>query len=50
MKMNFYDKVYELVRCFKETEEYKNYIELKKEIKKENKTADMLKEFKEKQM
>ncbi len=48
--MNFYDKVYELVRCFKETEEYKNYIELKKEIKKENKTADMLKEFKEKQM
>lgn len=48
--MNFYDKVYELVRCFKETEEYKKYISLKEEIKKEEKTAEILKDFKEKQM
>ena len=34
--MNFYDKVYELVRCFKETEEYKTYMELKEEIKKDD--------------
>lgn len=47
--MNFYDKVYELVSCFKETEEYKKYISLKEEIKKEEKTAKMLKDFKEKQ-
>lgn len=48
--MNFYDKVYELVRCFKETEEYKKYISLKEEIKREEKTAEILKDFKEKQM
>lgn len=47
--MNFYDKVYELVRCFKETDEYKTYIKLKEEIKKDNKYSKMLKEFKEKQ-
>ena len=48
--MNFYDKVYELVRCFKETEEYKKYIELKNEIKKDEKNYNRLKEFKNKQM
>ncbi len=47
--MNFYDKVHELVRCFKNTEEYKNYIELKNEIKKDEKDASLVKEFKEKQ-
>ncbi len=48
--MNFYDKVHELVRCFKETEEYKKYIELKEEIKKNEKNYNMLKDFKDKQM
>jgi len=47
--MNFYDKVYELVRCFKETEEYKTYMELKEEIKKDDKYSNMLKDFKDKQ-
>lgn len=47
--MNFYDKVYELVRCFKETEEYKTYMKLKEEIKKDAKYSNMLKEFKDKQ-
>ena len=47
--MNFYDKVHELVRSFKDTEEYKKYTELKNEIKKEDKEAKMLKDFKEKQ-
>ena len=48
--MNFYDKVHELVRCFKETKEYKKYIELKEEIKKNEKNYNMLKDFKDKQM
>ena len=47
--MNFYDKVHELVRCFKETEEYKTYMGLKAEIKKDAKYSTMLKEFKDKQ-
>ena len=48
--MNFYDKVYELVRCFKETDEYKKYMELKSQIKKDEKESKMLKDFKEKQI
>ena len=47
--MNFYDKVHELVRCFKETDEYKTYMNLKEKIKKDEKYSKMLKEFKEKQ-
>ena len=47
--MNFYDKVHELVRCFKQTEEYTTYINLKEEIKKDAKYSTMLKDFKEKQ-
>lgn len=47
--MNFYDKVHELVRCFKETDEYKTYMNLKKEIKEDGKYSKMLKDFKEKQ-
>lgn len=47
--MNFYDKVHELVRCFKETEEYKKHIELKEKIKKDAKNYSMLKDFKDKQ-
>lgn len=48
--MNFYDKVHELVKCFKETAEYKEYIRLKQEIKKIEKDATMLKDFKDKQL
>lgn len=45
----FYDKVHELVREIKETEEYKNYIKLKEELKKDEKSYNMLKDFKKKQ-
>lgn len=47
--MNFYDKVHELIRSFKETDEYKTYMNLKKEIKEDGKYYKMLKDFKEKQ-
>lgn len=47
--MNFYDKVHEMVRAFKETNEYKDYIHLKNKIKEDNKTYNMVKDFKEKQ-
>lgn len=47
--MNFYDKVHEMVRAFKETNEFKEYIELKNKLKTETEAYDKLKEFKEKQ-
>lgn len=47
--MNFHDKVHELVKCFKETNEYKDYISLKNEIKEDETSYNMLKDFKEKQ-
>lgn len=47
--MNFYDKVHEMVRALKETKEYKEYIELKNNIKKDEKIYSMVKDFKEKQ-
>ena len=47
--MNFYDKIHELTRSFKETEEYKKYIELKNRIKLNEDDYSKLKEFKEKQ-
>lgn len=47
--MNFHDKVYELVRCFKETQEYKEYLRLKEEIKKDKKAYEQLKNFKDTQ-
>ncbi|MEG1989892.1 MAG: YlbF family regulator [Clostridia bacterium] len=47
--MNFYDKIHELVRSFKETEEFKEYMRLKEEIVKDEKVYSMLKDFKEKQ-
>ena len=34
--MNFYDKVHEMARAFKNTDEYKEYMRLKDEIKKYN--------------
>lgn len=47
--MNFYDKVHEMVRVFKETNEFKEYIELKEKLKKEEDAYRRLKDFKEKQ-
>lgn len=47
--MNFHDKAHELVKAFKETEEYKTYIEMKKLIVNDEKTYAMLKDFKTKQ-
>lgn len=47
--MNFYDKVHEMVRTFKETEEFKEYIKLKEELKKDDKAYNNLKNFKDKQ-
>ncbi len=48
--MNFYDKVHELVRSLRETEEYKNYISIKKQLNDQEKEVyAMLKDFKEKQ-
>ena len=47
--MNFYDKVHEMVRAFKETNEFKEYLELKEKLKKEEEAYKRLKDFKEKQ-
>jgi cell fate (sporulation/competence/biofilm development) regulator YlbF (YheA/YmcA/DUF963 family) len=47
--MNFHDKVYELVKSFKETNEYREFINLKQSIVKDQKKYSMLKDFKEKQ-
>ena len=38
--MNFYDKINELVKFFKETEEYKEFIYLKTKIKKDEENYD----------
>lgn len=47
--MNFYDKVHEMIRAFKQTNEFKEYIELKEELKKDEQAYERLKDFKEKQ-
>lgn len=47
--MNFYDKVHEMVRALKETDEYKKYLELKKVVGDNAEKRNMLKDFKEKQ-
>lgn len=47
--MNFYDKVHDMVRAFKDTEEYKKFLSLKNEIKQSKDKNDLLKNFKEKQ-
>lgn len=48
--MNFYDKVHELVRNLKTTNEYKKYIELKEMVKQDEKLSEKIKQFREKQM
>jgi cell fate (sporulation/competence/biofilm development) regulator YlbF (YheA/YmcA/DUF963 family) len=47
--MNFYDKIHELVKSFKDTNEYKEYMNLKNQISVDEKLYSMLKDFKEKQ-
>lgn len=48
--MNFYDKVHELVRNLKETNEYKKYVELKLKVKGDAKLSEKIKTFKDKQI
>lgn len=45
--MNFYDKVHEMVRAFKDTPEFREYVELKNKLKEEKDAYDRLKDFKE---
>ena len=47
--MNFYDKVHEMVRAFKDTPEFREYVELKNKLKEEQDAYDRLKDFKERQ-
>ena len=48
--MNFYDKVHELVRDLKKTNEYKKYMELKAKVKEDTVLSEKVKMFKDKQM
>ena len=48
--MNPYDKVHELVRAIKESDEVKEYLEIKEELYKDEKSKAMIKDFREKQM
>lgn len=47
--MNFYDKVHELVRTFKDTEEYKDYMKKKTLMKQEEEKYKKVKDFRDKQ-
>lgn len=47
--MNFYDKVNELVKTLKETNEYKEFLRLKQKINSNQESYKMVKDFKEKQ-
>lgn len=48
--MNFYDRVHELVRDLKTTNEYKRYVELKEKVKQDSALSEKIKVFREKQM
>ncbi len=48
--MNPYDKVHELVRAIKDSREVKEYLEIKEELYKDEKTKGMIKDFREKQV
>lgn len=48
-RMNFHDKIYELIKALKETNEYKTFLSLKEEIKKDETSYKKLKTFKNKQ-
>ena len=47
--MNFYDKLHETIKEFKQMPEFTEYIRLKEVIKRNEKYCEMLKEFKQKQ-
>lgn len=47
--MNFYDKIHELVKCLKTTDEYKEYMNLKQQVNSNVSLAGKIKEFKVKQ-
>lgn len=48
--MNPYDKVHELVRAIKDSEEVKSYLNLKEELYKDETTKNLIREFREKQI
>ena len=48
--MNPYDKVHELVRAIKESEEVKEYLAIKEELFQDEKNKAMIKDFREKQV
>lgn len=48
--MNPYDKVHELVRAIKESNEVKEYTALKEELFKDVQNKEMIKDFREKQI
>lgn len=48
--MNPYDKVHELVRAIKESNEVKEYLALKEELYKDEKNKEMIKDFRDKQV
>lgn len=45
--MNFYDKVYDMVRCLKETTDYKEFVETKKQVKADTVLCEKITKFKE---
>ena len=47
--MNPYDKVHELVRAIKESEEVKQYIKIKEELYADDKNKEMIKNFRDMQ-
>ena len=48
--MNPYDKVHELVRAIKDSEEVKEYLAIKEELFQDEKNKAMIKDFREKQV
>ncbi len=48
--MNVYDKINELANALKESNEFKEYIEIKNEVYKQEENKKMIKDFREKQI
>ena len=47
--MNFYDKVHEMIRCLKDTPEYKEYTNAKKTVKENKELSDKITAFRDAQ-
>lgn len=47
--MNFYDKVHEMIRCLKDTPEYKEYVSAKADVKNNKELSDKIIAFREAQ-